>query len=212
MLSAEFRADDEVELDEEVVVAQWICQAESATFEKPKKHLHLKALYLKGFIDGKPLTKMLVDGGAAVNLMPYSTFRKLGKRTEDLCPTDMRFTDLSDNISVTRGAICVELIVGSKSLPTTFFVIDAKGTYSLLLGRDWIHANCCIPSTMHQSLIQWIGDDVEVVPADSSVNISYAGTDEWNFEGMGCFSGKIHEEGVIKVFDGDQQPIQAVDS
>jgi hypothetical protein len=39
----------------------------------------LKALYLKEFIDGKPMIKMLVDGGAAVNIMPYTTFRKLGK-------------------------------------------------------------------------------------------------------------------------------------
>jgi len=39
---------------------------------------------------------------------------------------------------------------GSKTLPTTFFVISGKGAYNLLLGRDWIHANCCIPCTMHQ--------------------------------------------------------------
>jgi hypothetical protein len=96
----------------------------------------LKALYLKGFIDGKPLTKILVDGGAAVNLIPYSTFRKLGKKAKDLCPTDMRLTDFGGNISVTKGVVCVELIVGSKSLPSTFFVVDAKGTYSILLGRD----------------------------------------------------------------------------
>jgi len=213
MLPTEFKAnDDEVELDEEIAMTQWVCQAESATFEKPEKHLHLKALYLKGFIDGKPLTKMLVDGGAAVNVMPYSTFRKLGKKVEDLCPTNMRLIGFSGNISVTKGAICVELTVGSKSLPTTFFVVDAKGIYSFLLGRDWIHANCCIPSTMHQSLIQWIVDDVEVVLADSSVSISHAGTDEWNFEGMECFSRKVYEGDVIKVFDDNQQPIQAVGS
>jgi hypothetical protein len=84
--------------------------------------------------------------------MPYTTFQKLGKRLEDLCQTDMRLTDFSEKSSNTRGAVCVELTIGSKSLPTTFFVVDAKGTYSILLGRDWIHANCCIPSTMHQSL------------------------------------------------------------
>jgi hypothetical protein len=209
MLPAEFRANsDDVESDEEIVVAQWVCQVESVTFEKPKKHLHLKALYLKGFIDGKPLTNMLVDGGAAVNLMSYSTFRKLGNKTEVLCLTDMRLTDFCGNILVTKCVICVELTV----LPTTFFVVDAKGTYSLLLGRDWIHANCCVPSTMHQSLIQSIGDDVEVVPVNSSVSISYAGTDEWNFKGMECFSRKIYEGDIIKVFDDNQQPIQAVGS
>jgi len=115
MLPAEFRANgDEVESDEEIAMAQWVCQAECAAFEKPEKHLLLKELYLKGFIDEKPLTKMLVDGGAAINLMPYSTFRKLSKRIKDLCPTDMRLMDFGGNISVTKGAICVELTVGSK--------------------------------------------------------------------------------------------------
>jgi len=65
---------------------------------------------------------------------------------------------------------------------------------------------------MHQSLIQWIGDDVEVVLADSSVSISYAGTDEWNFEGIECFSGRVYEGDVIKIFDDDQQLIHVVGS
>jgi hypothetical protein len=91
-------------------------------------------------------------------------------------------------------------------------VVDAKGTYGILLGRDWIHANCCIPSTMHQSLIQWIGDNVEVIPADSSVSICYAEANEWNFEGIECFSGKVYEGDIIKVFEHDQQPIQAIGS
>ena len=68
----------------------------------------------------------------------------------------------------------VELTIGSKTLLTMFFVIDRKGSYSLLLGRDWIHANCCVPSTMHQCLIQWHGDDVELVRADEFVSIATA--------------------------------------
>ena len=97
MLPAEFRAvDQEVEPDDEdEAVAQWIYQADSATFEKLERYLHLKALYMKGFIDGKPMTQMLVDGGATINLMPYTTFRKLRKKPKDLCPTDMRLTDFS---------------------------------------------------------------------------------------------------------------------
>jgi hypothetical protein len=68
MLPAEFRAaEEEIEdSDDDVAIAQWIYQVQSATFEKPKRYLHLKALYLKGFFDGKPMTKMLVDGGVAV--------------------------------------------------------------------------------------------------------------------------------------------------
>jgi hypothetical protein len=52
--------------------------AKQATFDKPAKNRHMRPLYLKGYVNGKPLTKMFVDGGAAINVMPYTTFRKLG--------------------------------------------------------------------------------------------------------------------------------------
>ena len=84
---------------------------QQAIFDKPVKHRHLKALYMKGLVDGKPMNKMLVDGGASVNLMPYTTFHKLGKELEDLIETDMMLKDFGGNMSKTRGAINVELTI-----------------------------------------------------------------------------------------------------
>ena len=109
---------------------------------------------MKGFVDGKQMTKMLVNGGAVVNLMSYTTFHKLGKGPEDLLETDMMLKDFGSNVSKTWGVVNVELTIRSKILPNTLFIINGKGTYTLLLGHDWIHANCCIPLTMHQCLIQ----------------------------------------------------------
>ena len=142
LLPSEFRAQanqevysnfDESEY-EEIVVKLTVIQ--QAIFDKSVKDRHLKALYVKCFIDGKPMSKMLVDGGASVNLMPYTTFRKLGKGPGDLIETDMMLKDFRGNASKTRGAINVELTIGSKTLLTTFFVIDGKGSYSLLLECD----------------------------------------------------------------------------
>ncbi|KAK1612593.1 hypothetical protein QYE76_036266 [Lolium multiflorum] len=78
---------------------------------------------------------------------------------------------------------------GRKTIPTTFFIVDSKSTYAVPLGRDWIHANCCIPSTMHQCLIQWDGDEVEVVHADDSSEISTAGMNVWETSGQEPLSG-----------------------
>ena len=39
------------------------------------------------------MSKMLVDGGASINLMPYTTFYKLGKGPGDLIKTDMMLKD-----------------------------------------------------------------------------------------------------------------------
>ena len=61
-----------------------------AMFQKPSKNdNHLKALYMRGHINGKPVTHMLVDGGAIVNFMPYSLYKRLGGQDEDLIKTNM---------------------------------------------------------------------------------------------------------------------------
>jgi hypothetical protein len=81
---------------------------------------------------------MFVDGGAAVNVMPYTMFRKLGMGPGDLTPTSVVLNDFAGNPLDTKGCVHVDLMIGSKTLLTTFFVIEGKGAYSLLLGRDWI--------------------------------------------------------------------------
>ena len=128
-------------------------------------------------------------------------YRKLGLGEDDLIQTDIMLKDFEGAVSPVRGAIYVDLTIGSKTLPTTFFVINGKGSYSTLLGRDWIHANCCIPSTMHQCIIQWIEDSVEVVHVDSSFNISTADPEAWSGLDLRCISGEAWEEGILKMAD-----------
>jgi hypothetical protein len=74
----------------------------------------------------------------------------------------------------TRGIVSIELTVGSKSLATAFFIVVVQGNYSVILGRNWIHANHCVPSTLHQFLIQWIDDEIKVVHTDASAYIALA--------------------------------------
>jgi hypothetical protein len=178
--------------------------AKQATFDKPAKNRHMRPLYLKGYVNGKPLTKMFVDGGAAVNVMSYTTFRKLGMGPGDLMPTSIILNDFAGNPSDTKGCVHMDLMIGSKTLLTTFFVIEGKGSYSLLLGRDWIHANCCIPSTMHQQLVQWVDDDIEVVQADDSVSVANVEPAFWEYQGIDCFSGKDSGEGPVEPVSSDQ--------
>ena len=60
----------------------------------------------------------------------------------------------------------VELIVGSKTSLSAFFVLNSSTSYQALLGRDWIHANWCVSSSLHQFPLLWKGDEVEVVWAE----------------------------------------------
>ena len=89
-----------------------------------------------------------------------------------------------------KGVASMKLTVGSKMLATTFFVSEVQGNFSLTLGRDWIHANQCVPSTLHQFLIQWISDEVEVVHGDTSSFIATADSNSFGAnDNIKCLSG-----------------------
>jgi hypothetical protein len=91
--------------------------------------------------------------------MLYFIFKKLGREDDELVKTNPTLNDVGavgggGNPMEARGAVSMELTVGSKSLATTFLFIKVQGNYSVILGSDWIHANHCIPSILHQFLMQ----------------------------------------------------------
>ena len=106
MLPMEFLAppsDDELEFSDQI--AELALDPMTAIFEKPAddERQHLKALFVKGRVDGQPMTKILIDGGAAINIMPYAVYRKLGKGDQDLTKTDMMLMDFEGNVSPVKG-------------------------------------------------------------------------------------------------------------
>jgi hypothetical protein len=81
LLPKEFMAPIDLDVtNQERGMAQLTLEPTQAIFEKPEdeKRQHLKALFLKGFVNRKPITRMLVYGGATVNLMLYTMLRKIG--------------------------------------------------------------------------------------------------------------------------------------
>ena len=89
-----------------------------------------------------------------------------------------------------KGVPFMELTVGSKTLATAFFISEVPGNFSLILRRDWIHANQCVPFTLHQILIQWIGDEIEVVHGDTSSFIATADSNTLGVhDDIKCLSG-----------------------
>jgi hypothetical protein len=68
---------------------------------------------------------MLIDGGAVVNLMLYSIFKKLGWEDDELMKTNLTLNGGGGGNSMeARGIISMELTIGSKSLAITFFVVE----------------------------------------------------------------------------------------
>jgi hypothetical protein len=147
---------------------------------------------VKGHINGTLVHNKLVDNGAIVNVMPYALYKKLGGTDEELVRTNMMITGVGGGSPILAREIAnMELTIESKTLATIFFIVDVQGSYSLILGRDLIHANCCIPSSMHQFLIQWVDDTVEIVYSDSSSEVATADVPKLGgHDAIGCLSGR----------------------
>jgi hypothetical protein len=173
-------------------VAELALGVEHAMFEKPKNPgEHMKPLFIQGHLDGTAIGHMLIDGGASVNILSLSLFKKLSHIEGDLKHTHLSLSGFAGDPTEANEIICKEVTVGSKTMPTAFFVVDVKGRYNVLLEQDWIHANECVPSTLHQCVIQWIGDEVEVVQADEEVCVAVAESQvDILGEKMECLSGK----------------------
>jgi hypothetical protein len=76
-------------------------------------------------------------------------YRKLGKQDDELVKTNMALRGVGTDSSIkAKGVMSVELTIGTKTLASAFFVANVEGNFSLILGRDWIHANQCVPSTL----------------------------------------------------------------
>ncbi|WJX46260.1 hypothetical protein P8452_33079 [Trifolium repens] len=131
-------------------------EEQQATFERPDLGMknHLKPLFIRAKVEGVGVNKVLIDGGAAVNLMPLSMQNRTFK-----------------------GAIQVDVTVGSIVRPTLFLVVESKANFNLLLGREWIHGVGAVPSTLHQKLMLWREDGcVENIEADQSFYMSEVDT------------------------------------
>jgi hypothetical protein len=142
-----------------------------AVFKRPTESMksHLKPLYIWAKVEDVGINKVLIDGGAAINLMPSALLKKIGKSVSDLRPHNMVLSDFEGKTTKSLGVILLSVRVGTVTRPTLFVVVSSKANYNMLLGREWIHGVGAVPSTLHQVLSIWRDDGVvENIEADQS--------------------------------------------
>jgi hypothetical protein len=65
-----------------------------------------------------------------------SCHTQLGRSTGDLIKTNVTLSDFNGQTSEAQGVLSVDLTIGNKTIPTSFFIVSSKSTYNVLLGRD----------------------------------------------------------------------------
>ena len=90
-----------------------------------------------------------MDNGSAINVILLRLLNALGKSEEDLISTDITVSVFIGEITGVSGVLPIEITIGSRRSLTAFFVVESSASYNALLGRDWIHANWCVLSSLH---------------------------------------------------------------
>ena len=145
-------------------------------FEKPALSMcqHLKPLYIKAHMDRRPVNRVLDDNGTAVNILPTFMLRKLFKTESDLIVTNVFVNGFPGGATKTKRVIPIKVKVGSKVATVAFFVVNINLAYNALLGRDWIHSNWVVLSSLHQLLVFWKDENnIEVVKANERPFVTY---------------------------------------
>ena len=73
---------------------------------------HIRPLYLRAHFNGKPVSKVLVDNGSVVNVMPLRMLRALGRNIGDLIEIEVSVSASTREISKTLGVLPIDIIVG----------------------------------------------------------------------------------------------------
>src|SRR3954470_12296159 len=111
---------------------------------------HDRPLYFTGYIGSMEITRIQVNPGSALSIMPRRVMEHLFIPAHRLSATDTNIFRFNANSTRPLGKIKLRCQIGDLKTEVTVYVIDADTSYNLLLGRPWIHTNHIVPSILHQ--------------------------------------------------------------
>ncbi|KAM2349872.1 hypothetical protein ACFX1X_013327 [Malus domestica] len=105
-------------------------------FSRPSLTLanHLKPIYATSHMKGVHFKRILIDGGVAVNVLPFKQMKRVCRSGEDLIPTDLTISSFFLAITKTHWILPLEVDLGSKQIMLALFDVDSTSTYGVLLG------------------------------------------------------------------------------
>lgn len=165
---------------------------------------HNRPLYVIACVNRTELKCTFLDGGASINLMQLSTFKKLEILENRIVKSPIMITGFKGEKRQSLGYVVVDLEVGAIRSTTKFHLINADLNYQIILGRSWMHKYAVVPSSYHQCLKGvWVSKEVSVGTSESPFNSHEAHlSDAVYFTEMGeaaqAITSKPHEVKISK--------------
>jgi hypothetical protein len=113
---------------------------------------HNKPLYITVRCKDCLIGKVLIDNGSALNVLPKHMLKEMTVDESHIKPSTMMARAYDGSPKQIIGTLEVELYVGPQMFLVTLQIMDIHPSYSMLLGRPWIHAAGAVTSPLHQCL------------------------------------------------------------
>ncbi|XP_065050246.1 uncharacterized protein LOC135680292 [Musa acuminata AAA Group] len=119
---------------------------------------HDEALVISARIANAQVRRIMVDTGSSADILYYDVFQKLGLARENMKPMCSVLTGFTGDSISPLGAITLPLTLGapprSKTVMTTFLVVDLPTTYNAILGRPTLNKVRAVVLTYYQTIVE----------------------------------------------------------
>ena len=75
---------------------------------------HIKPLYVRAHLNGRLISKVLIDNGSMVNVMPLRMLRALRRSINQLIETEVVVSSFTGEVSKTLGILPIDITMVAK--------------------------------------------------------------------------------------------------
>lgn len=154
----------------------------------PEGKNHNKALDISIECADTIMSRVLVDTGSSLNVLPKNSLTKLTIEGLLMKPNMLIVRAFDGSCRSFVGEVDIPIKIGSYTFFVTFYVMDIHPAYSCLLGRPWIHPAGAVTSTLHKKLKFIINDKLVTIDGEEDILVSQISS-FWYVE----VDGEIHE-------------------
>ena len=127
------------------------CRPHRVILEKPLVEMTrpIKPLYVRAHLNGRPVSKVPIDNGSALNVMSLRMLRALRRSISDMIETEVVMSAFTGEVSKTLGILPMDITIDSKTELSVFFVIKLyyKLQHFVREGLDSCQVVCAILSS-----------------------------------------------------------------
>ncbi|XP_058784970.1 uncharacterized protein LOC131659861 [Vicia villosa] len=133
---------------------------------------HNKALHISMQCGKAHMSRVLIDTGSSLNVMPKATLDKIDFEGLIIRPSRLVVKAFDGSQSPVFGEVDLPVVIGPHTFCINFQVMEIEPAYTCLLERPWIHAVGAVTSTLHQKMKFIDGNSIVTVNGEEDIFVS----------------------------------------